>query len=387
MLLRSHRMTTPTLWNMAELSQPPGVHLPPEDVVATGLRGLFYDGLPWKGSPTRVFAWYGSPPVEPGEKLPAMVLVHGGMGTAFADWVKLWNQRGYAAIAMDTCGCIPQGSPGQWQRHAMGGPRGWGGFDQVEAPLPDQWTHHAVADVVLAHSLLRSFPEVDPQRIGITGISWGGYLTCLAAAVDARFRFAVPVYGCGFLGEDSVWLEEFRKLGADKTRRWLHAWDPATYLGDITMPMLWVTGTNDFAYPLSSWQKSYRLPSAPRTICLQVRMTHGHGGPGENPPEIRAFADYHLQGGPSLPEVTQQGREQNRAWVRYDFTPHVMKAELNFTRDTGPWSARQWDSLPAQVVATDRIVTGLIPDGVRAYYLNLIDDRGLIVSAEHEELL
>ena len=38
-----------------------------------------------------------------------MVLVHGGGGTAFAEWVKAWTSRGYAAIAMDTCGQIPKG--------------------------------------------------------------------------------------------------------------------------------------------------------------------------------------------------------------------------------------------------------------------------------------
>ena len=33
-----------------------------------------------------------------GEKVPGMVLVHGGGGTAFASWVKRWNDRGYAAM-------------------------------------------------------------------------------------------------------------------------------------------------------------------------------------------------------------------------------------------------------------------------------------------------
>ena len=79
-------MTKSTPWDMAKLSLPPNVYLPPEHVVATGVRSLLYAGVPWKGSPTRVFAWYGSPPpVEQGEKLPAMVLVHGGMGTNVVD--------------------------------------------------------------------------------------------------------------------------------------------------------------------------------------------------------------------------------------------------------------------------------------------------------------
>jgi hypothetical protein len=95
------------------------------------MRAIFYDGLPWKKNPTRVFAFYGVPARKGADRLPAMVLVHGGDGTAFADWVKLWNDRGYAAIAMDTCGSVPSkgyGEPGgadNRPRHNFSGPPGW----------------------------------------------------------------------------------------------------------------------------------------------------------------------------------------------------------------------------------------------------------------------
>ncbi len=173
-------------WNMEVLSKPPRTY-PASAPSAKDMTAVFYDGLPWKQRPTRVFAYYGVPKVAAGTKVPGMVLVHGGGGTAFESWVRLWNGRGYAAIAMDTCGCVPIGEYGKWQRHDDGGPPGWGGFDQIDVPAQDQWTYHAIADVVLAHSLLRSLPGVDADRIGLTGISWGGYLTCIASGVDARF--------------------------------------------------------------------------------------------------------------------------------------------------------------------------------------------------------
>ena len=81
-----------------------------------------------------------------------------------------------------------------------GGPPGWGGFDQVDSPRADQWTYHAVADVILAHSLLRSLPEVDADRTGVTGISWGGYLTCIVAGVDADLNLPFQSMAAGFIG-------------------------------------------------------------------------------------------------------------------------------------------------------------------------------------------
>lgn len=372
----------PLPWDLDALSRPPAVY-PAEGFNETGVRALFYEGPPFAGKPTRVFAWYGAPENSGAQKLPAMVLVHGGGGTAFAEWVRLWVKRGYCAIAMDTCGCIPRGEYGNWVRHADGGPAGWGGFDQVEAPIADQWTCHAVSDVLLAHSLIRSFPEVDPDRTGVTGISWGGYLTCIAAGVDSRFKLAVPVYGCGFLGDNSAWLDTFQEMAPEKSKAWLELWDPSVYLPRAAMPMLWVTGTNDFAYPLDSLQKSYRLPTGARTFSIRVRMPHGHGGAGENPEEIHAFANNLLRGENPLIRIIAQGSEGREAWAAFDPTTPVAKAELLFTNDEGKWQDRLWESLPAVVNTDETRVTATVPEEAAVFYLNLIDEKGLVVSTEH----
>ena len=375
-------------WDLKRLSQTPKVYTATAPQ-ANSMRAIFYDGLPWKGKPTRVFAFYGVPARTGAERLPAMVLVHGGDGTAFADWVKLWNDRGYAAIAMDTCGSVPSkgyGEPGGTEnrpRHDFSGPPGWNaGFEQVGWPVEDQWTYHAVADILLANSLLRSFPEIDPERIGITGLSWGGYLTSIAASIDQRFRLAVPVYGCGFLGEDSYWLPDFVKIGRAKSSRWLGLWDPSMYLGLAKMPFLWVSGTNDFAYPMDSLQKSYRLPPTPRTLAIRVRMSHGQRE-GETPEEIHAFADQYLKSGAPLASIRGQGRTGRRAWVKYRSTIPVIRAELNYTLDSGVWEYRRWRTVPADLASDRSTVNVILPEGVKVYYFNLIEQRGLIVSSEH----
>ena len=269
-----------------------------------------------------------------------------------------------------------------------GGPPGWGGFDQIDEPVQDQWTYHAVADVILANSLLRSLPEVDANRIGITGISWGGYLTCIVAGVDSRFKFAAPVYGCGFLGENSVWLGDFQHMGPEKAGKWLGLWDPSVYLPRAKMPMLWVDGTNDFAYPPDSLQKSYRLPKGPRLLCMRVRMPHGHGGPGENPEEIHALADTLLmkqkQQAP-MARITGSGHSGSSAWVTFQNQSPVARAELNYTTDTGKWQDRKWQTAPAALDLKTGRVSADLPTGATVWYFNLIDSRDLVVSSEHEE--
>lgn len=370
------------MWDLKALSRPPKTY-PAEGFSEPGMQALFFEGPPYRGKPTRVFAWLGIPRTEPGKKLPGMVLVHGGGGTAFASWVRLWNERGYAAIAMDTCGCVPRGSYGNWERSGFGGPPGWGGFDQIDEPRQDQWTYHAVADVILAHSLLRAQPSVDPKRIGLTGISWGGYLTCIIAGVDPRFRFAAPVYGCGFTNEHTF-APAVLGLGPERAARWMRWWDPSSYLAGVRMPMLWVTGSNDFAYTFNALQKSYRLPRTLRTLAIRLRMPHGHGPAGEAPKEIWVYADSFLKGGEPLARITGQGREGSRVWATFRSKRPIVKAELNVTKDTGKWPDRRWEALPAAISGSR--VTASLPDGVRVYYVNLFDDRDCVVSTEHVEL-
>lgn len=368
-------------WDLQQLSTAPA-HYPAPGFREDGVKAVFYESLPYRGKPTRVFAWIGIP--EGAEDVPGMVLVHGGGGTAFAEWVRLWNARGYAAIAMDTCGGVPVDAEGKWERHPDSGPAGWGGFEQIDEPVEDHWSYHAVADVLLAHSLLRSLPGVNAEQTGITGISWGAYLTCIASGIDPRLRCAVPVYGCGFLGEDSCWLPIFAEMGAERAARWLSLWDPSVYLPHAALPMLWVTGVNDEPYAIVSQQKSSRLPSGPRTLCTRVDMTHGHneGGLNGGVAEIHAFADQMLRGDAPLASVTGQGMTGRDAWATYSSVIPVIKAELNYTCDKGAWRERRWMTEDAYLDTVHDSAHATVPAGATAWYINLVDARELVVSSE-----
>ncbi len=370
-------------WDMKKLSGAPKTR-PATGIKEDGVKGIFFDGPRYQGRPTRVFAWVGIPKTKPGEKVPGIVLVHGGGGTAIADWVRLWNARGYAAIAMDTCGNVPVDNmpASKWKRHDHGGPGGVDWNPDRAAP-EDQWTYQAVSDVILAHSLLRSLPGVDPNRIGLTGASWGGYVTCIAASVDHRFKFAAPVYGCGFY-LDTVFGEQLGELTPEQRDRWMSWWDPSVYLAEAPMPFLWVTGSTDFAYTFSALQKSYRLPRSPRILSIPLVMEHG-GKPAQTPEEIRVFAESIFNGGDPLPHITGQGREGGSAWVTYSGKVPVATAELNFTNDTGKWQDRKWEAIPAQIPASGRVEAS-VPEGAATYYFNLHDERGCVVSSEHVSL-
>lgn len=395
------------MWDLEELSKPPrtypargfepvgskdlfykGIINTPElkkaDSTNKNIKAVFFDSVPYKGKPTRVFAYYGVPKTAPGEKIPAMVLIHGGGGTAFESWVRLWNARGYAAIAMDTCGSVPKGEYGSWEHHEYSGPAGWGGIEQTDWDIKDQWTYHAVASVILSHSLIRAFPQVDKDKIGVTGISWGGYLTSIVTGVDNRFKFAVPVYGCGCYSDSGGWDPFFALVDKSKADWWMKTWDPSVYLKYAKMPILWVNGTNDFAYHMNAWQKSYRTAKGKNTLCLKINMPHAHGGAGENPEEIHGYANSFCKDDKPLAEIKKQECIKDTIWVHYKSAAPIKKAELVFTKDTENWFERKWEASPAKIDG-DR-VTAELPENVSVYYMNLIDERGYTVSSEHVEI-
>jgi dienelactone hydrolase len=379
-------------WDMRRLEKPPAMEWIDEQ---SSVRALFYEGEPLDGKPTRVFAYYATPGTLAGDTstdadLPAVVLVHGGGGTAFREWAELWAGRGYAAIAMDLAGHRPiEGTNAHQaenrQRLADGGPEQgdeekFGGVDQ---PPGDQWPYHAVASVIRAHSLIRSFPGVDRDRTAVTGISWGGYLTCIVAGVDHRFGAAVPVYGCGYLHENSAWLGRLDAMTPEQRQRWVALWDPSRYLPSVAMPILFVNGTNDFAYPLDSYMKSFDAVPGKKTGDKQMRVTvnlpHGHQA-GWAPEEIGLFIDHHLLGKPALPILGDPVTDGEVVTMTWEGVAEISAATLHFTTDGGAINQRQWQDREATIQGATITVTAP-PEGTTAWFLTAKDQRGAVVSS------
>ena len=354
-----------------------------------GLRGLFFEGVPFKEKPTRVFAWLGLPAgASTTSRVPGVVLVHGGGGTAFARWVRWWNARGYAAIAMDTCGTMPLPETGErgsaiWPGHNYSGPI-CEPFAQAGCEPGELWVFHACACAVKAHSLLAALPEVDEKRIGVTGVSWGGFLTCLLAGIDPRFRCAAPVYGCGFLGDESVWSStgEFAAMSESQQLFWRDNFDPSSVLPRVKIPMLWLNGTNDFAFWPPVWQKSAAFTSGPRQLCMKVRWPHGHIPAAEQAREIEQFFQAQLAGGLPLVSISPPQVKGSRIKAAFGDERPVRSASLAVTVDRGLWPEREWHILPAALDAAARQVTAIVPDGATAAYLELLSDDWLTSTSD-----
>lgn len=347
-----------------------------------GVRALFYRGAPYRGRETRVFAFIGLPAAAKRAPVPAMVLVHGGGGTAFSDWVRLWNARGYAALALDTCGATAGGTHSDRPPHQWAGPLGWRGWDEIEQNPRDQWVFHAVAATIAGHSLLRSLDEVDETRVGVTGISWGGIFASILAGADARFALAAPVYGCGFLKELSL-FQNLKPAECPISERWMEQWEPAPLLARAQMPLLWVNGTNDFAFPLDAHQHSYRVPPAPRNLSIGLRMAHSQEA-GSRAPEIFAFADQYLRGGQPLLQTGETVVQDGVATASVQAPARLVRAEFLWTRDAGNWSERLWQSQIARVEAGR--VCALLPTDATACFFNFTDERGLLTSSELHQI-
>lgn len=365
-------------WSLAELQNPVGYNVGNHFGLA---EEIYYEGEPYQGRPTQVFAYLAKPTTVSEGKHPAMVLVHGGGGKAFREWAEHWARRGYIAIAMDLAGNGPAG------RMLKGGP------DQsdttkfrnfTESETVDMWSYHAVANVIRAHSLLLSLPEVDPNRTGLTGISWGGYLTCLTASLDPRFKVAVPVYGCGFLGDNSVWKDgSLAAMTPEARTRWLRLFDPGSYLSHVRSPMLFLNGTTDFAYPLDSYQKSYRLvPEKYRHLAIVTNLPHGHIWTF---PEVDAFVDHALRKGPALPKPGGPQVENGLLTSVVHSSTGIKSVALCYTTNTGPWQKRQWSAVPGSI-AKQRASAPLPTSRPLVAYLAIVDERGLRVSSDFVEL-
>ncbi len=256
-----------------------------------GVEAYFLQSVSYNDAPTYVFAYVGIPDTATKDNpVPGVVLVHGGGGTAFYDWVKMWNDLGYAAIAIDTEGRIPtenaslsSDSDASFESIMHHGPSNTG-YQDYAKPANEQFIYHAIAGTIVANSFLSSFEQVDSSKIGLTGISWGGVIATNAVAYDDRFVFAAPVYGAvAMTGTSGIFGTLY-----DTYPRCSFLWDNVEMLRNCRTPILFINWDGDPYFAVDATEKCANTAMNAGMILIP-ELGHGHLQ-GANIQEIFIFA-------------------------------------------------------------------------------------------------
>ena len=230
--------------------------------------------LSWKSDNFRVQGWLLLPKdYDPAKKYPLIVEVHGGPAAAV---VSRWGGGGgLSATAFSALGYFvlqpnPRGSYGQGEEFTQANRKdfGYGDLRDILAGV----------DAVVA-----KYP-VDPVRVGLTGWSYGGFMTMFAVTQTQRFKAAVSGAGISdwesYYGENSIdqWMLPY--FGASVYD------DPAVYakssaidyIKQVRTPTLAVVGDRDGECPApQSFEFWHALKAEHVPTELVVYPNEGHG--------------------------------------------------------------------------------------------------------------
>jgi dienelactone hydrolase len=251
------------------------------------------------GVKTRVFALQGAP--ADGKKLPGILHIHGGGQTASLDWVKFWAARGYVCVSFDFCGPradrkeVTDWGPIAHANMAKAG----GGLQLTPTPRESSWFHWAVA-ARRALTLLARDPRVDPERLGIFGVSVGGTLTWLVAGSDPRVKVADPIYGCGY-NYDRRNARWDLLMPSEEYNSYQRTLSPEAHAPYVTCPLLFFSATNDGHGLMDRAYEALAATAGPASQVFTPRNEH-HVAPGEGR-DLVLWMDLHLKGGPAWPKT------------------------------------------------------------------------------------
>lgn len=362
------------------------------------VKALFYESVSCKGQRTKVFGYYGIPNTAKKEKVPAVVLLHGGGGHAFYTWVEEWLAQGYAALAIDTTGYLPatsykgvagnEGDPIEMYTRLTGE----NGFVSTpsdttpvcvtkDTPKDEQWLYHAIAATILAHNILKNDSCIDSDKIGLVGISWGSVVTALTIGYD-KYAFAICVYGSAYLERSLAnIMQPFKQLDKED-------YQIATgRLCNVTFPILWMCWNSDCAFSIESNSLSYHDTAATGAI-LSIKNEMGHSHVlAWSAPECVAFANSVVKSQKLVRFITQpSGRKIH---CKISDGRHVNTAKVYYLTEEMTYSAEskienEWHVAPIE--AHGDWLEGELSEEVCCYYVELSIDTSCgccIISSEY----
>lgn len=202
---------------------------------------------------------------------PAIVIPHGGptgqTQDGFSRTAALFASRGYLVIQPNFRGSTGYGRPFQEaNRNDLGG--------------------GDLKDVLAAKDFLVATGYVDGKRVGITGGSYGGFMTLMAIG-KAPGAFAAAVQQYGIINWRTMWEHEDARLQAyqrsligapDEHKGVYEASSPLTFIRNATAPLLSLQGENDIRVPRGQAQEVADILKAKgNTVETVFYPAEGHG--------------------------------------------------------------------------------------------------------------
>jgi dipeptidyl aminopeptidase/acylaminoacyl peptidase len=209
------------------------------------------------------------PPAAPKDaRLPLIVLVHGGPTGRWSDAFEAWGQllaaRGYAVLYPNI-----RGSVGYGHKFIEMNRADWGGAD--------------FKDVMAGVDYVVKTGAADPERLGIGGWSYGGYMAEWAITQTTRFKASVVGAGLSDLASEfgtengPAYDEWFFGLPYEKLDGFIKS-SPVTYVKNARTPTLILHGETDTTDPIGQGQQLYRALKrygVPSDFVVYPREGHG----------------------------------------------------------------------------------------------------------------
>ena len=185
-----------------------------------------------------------------GTKYPMILSIHGGpAGQYGVDWFhefQVYAAKGYAVFFTN-----PRGSTGYGRKFQRGIELQWGGNDYID-----------IMNGVLA--AVAANPWVDTTRLGVTGGSYGGYMTNWIVGHTNLFKAAVTLRSISnFISDDGTRDGAYGHkgdFGGDIFEKYDLYWErsPLKYVQNVTTPIMILHSDNDYRVPIEQGEQWFR---------------------------------------------------------------------------------------------------------------------------------
>jgi dipeptidyl aminopeptidase/acylaminoacyl peptidase len=220
-----------------------------------------------------------NPQGREGRKIPLLTYVHGGPGGGFT--YGIFPQFMHIVPQVDPYPTATFAGLGYAVLFPM--PRGGAGYGEAgQRAIVNAWGEGDYQDIMAGVDRVIADGIADPDRLGIMGASYGGYMTNWIVTRTGRFKAASAGASLSDLS-DTFYLSEGGEFMADYFRRpWENrdaytSHSPLTFADRVTTPLLLQHGENDPRVPIAGAWKFYRtLKALGKTVELEIYPRGGH---------------------------------------------------------------------------------------------------------------